>query len=222
MKRFLHFLLSFALLAEACAAGAPMKIGSQRELFVDEHLVASMEGVKLVMHTPEPQEVALVCDEPWEGNTSAYYTLFKDGDIYRVYYRGSHYDEATKKGTHPLTTCYAESRDGVRWVKPKLGIVEFNGSKENNIIRIGDGCSNFTPFKDTNPKCPPEARYKALSSAGDEVERKKKPALQAHQSADGLHWSLIREEPVITAGSFDSQNTSFYDAERGEYRAYWR
>ena len=32
----------------------------------------------------------------------------------------------------------------------------------------------------------------------------------------------MREQPVITAGSFDSQNIAFYDTERGEYRAYWR
>jgi len=30
--------------------------------------------------------------------------------------------------------CYATSKDGVTWVKPKLGLVEFNGSKDNNII----------------------------------------------------------------------------------------
>jgi hypothetical protein len=32
----------------------------------------------------------------------------------------------------------------------------------------------------------------------------------------------MREEPVITAGAFDSQNTAFYDTELGAYRAYWR
>ncbi len=29
-------------------------------------------------------------DAPWEGNTSGYHTVFKDDDIYRMYYRGSH------------------------------------------------------------------------------------------------------------------------------------
>jgi hypothetical protein len=44
----------------------------------------------------------------------------------------------------------------------------------------------------------------------------------AFQSADAIHWSLIREQPVITEGAFDSQNLAFWDSQRGEYRAYWR
>lgn len=206
----------------AMATPPPLPLESRRELFVDDHLIASMEGVVLKMHQPKAQDVALVCDAPWEGNTSGYFTLFQDGDLYRVYYRGSHYDEAAKKGGHELTVCYAESRDGITWTKPKLGLVEFNGSKENNILLMGEGCSNFSPFKDTNPACPPEARYKALASTGDERSRKKKPSLQAYQSADGVRWKRMREEPVISAGSFDSQNTAFYDPTIGAYRAYWR
>jgi hypothetical protein len=199
-----------------------VELGAQRELFVDEHLIERMEGAALKLHKPEAQDVALVCDEPWEGNTSGYFTLFQDGDLFRCYYRGSHHGEAGGRPSQAGVTCYAESRDGITWVKPKLGLVEFNGSKENNIIRMGEGCSNFAPFKDANPNCAPEAQYKALASTGDEKTRKLKPSLQAYQSADGLRWTRMREEPVITAGSFDSQNTAFYDTERGEYRAYWR
>ncbi len=189
---------------------------------MDDYLIAGMEQVTLTMHKPEAQDVALVCDAPWEGNTSAYFTLFQDGEIFRAYYRGTHHDEAANKGSHRETACYAESRDGITWVKPKLGLVEFGGSKENNIILIGEGCTNFAPFKDADPDCPPASRYKALASTCNNTTRKKKPSLQAYQSADGLRWSRMREEPVITAGSFDSQNTAFYDTARGEYRAYWR
>ncbi|MBI5775592.1 MAG: hypothetical protein HZA89_17880 [Verrucomicrobia bacterium] len=202
--------------------GAPLPLGSRRELLVDDHLIARMDGVTLKMHKPKAQDVVLVCDAPWEGNTSGYYTLFQDGDLFRCYYRGSHHGEADGKPSQPGVTCYAESRDGITWTKPKLGLFEFEGSKDNNIVHMGDGCSTFAPFLDTNPDCPPASRYKALATMGDNVERKKNPALQAYHSADGLRWKLIRNEPVITAGSFDSQNTAFYDTERGEYRAYWR
>jgi len=221
MKHFLPH-LAFVCLASAVLAEGPAALGSRRELMVDNHLIDRMDGVSLKLHKPEAQDVALVCDAPWEGNTSGYFTLFQDGDLYRCYYRGTHHDEATKKGGHKETTCYAESKDGITWTKPKLGIVEFNGSKDNNIILIGEGCSNFSPFKDTRPDCPPESRYKALASTGDNSTRKLKPSLQAWHSADGLHWSRMREQPVISAGSFDSQNTAFYDAELGAYRACWR
>lgn len=222
MQRLLVPSFLFVSLATSAFSGDTVPVGSRRELLVDTHLIARMEGAALKLHKPQAHDVAIVCDAPWEGNTSGYFTLFQDGDLYRCYYRGTHHDEATKKGGHKETTCYAESKDGITWTRPKLGIVEFNGSKDNNLILIGEGCTNFSPFKDTNPNCPPESRYKALASTGDDATRKKKPSLQAYHSADGLHWSRMREEPVISAGSFDSQNTGFYDAEAGVYRAYWR
>ena len=71
-------------------------------------------------------------------------------------------------------------------------------------------------FKDNNPKSPKGAKYKAiLRSSGDK-------GLLALKSPDGLHWSLMSDKPVITAGAFDSQNLAFWDPVRKEYRAYWR
>ena len=218
----MRLLLALLCLSGLAVATEPLSLGSRRELLVDDHLIGIKNGVELRLHPPEARDVALVCDAPWEGNTSGYFTLIQDGDLFRCYYRGTHYDEQLQKGAHPEFTCYAESRDGLTWTKPKLGLVEFQGSKENNIILVGAGCHNFTPFLDTNPNCPPESRFKALAGTGDNQTRKKKPSLQAWHSADGVRWSRMREEPVIDAGAFDSQNLAFYDAELGAYRAYWR
>ena len=103
-----------------------LDIGSRRELFADDFLIGKLAGdVKQVLHQPEPKEVILVTGKPWEGNTSAYYTIFQDGDLYRMYYRGSHASGPGGKGTHPEVTCYAESKDGVHWTKPELGLFEF-------------------------------------------------------------------------------------------------
>lgn len=219
MKTIFILLLS---LTSLCLGAEPIQLDSRRELFVDEHLIESKNGVTLKLHKPQAQDVALVCDAPWEGNTSGYFTLLQDGDLYRCYYRGSHHGEPGGRPSQSGVTCYAESRDGITWTKPKLGLHEFEGSKDNNITHMGDGCSTFAPFLDTNPNCPPESRYKALATTGDNVERKKNPSLQAWHSPDGLHWSVMRDKPVITAGSFDSQNTAFFDNELGAYRAYWR
>ena len=80
------------------------------------------------MHLPEAREVVLTCDAAWEGNTSAYFTVLEEGGLYRMYYRGSHFDEKSKRTAHPEYVCYAESRDGIRWVKPELGLVERRAS----------------------------------------------------------------------------------------------
>jgi len=191
-----------------------LDIGSRRELFVDDQLIEKHRGTKLKLQTPVAKEVAIVCDTAWEGNISAYFTIFADSDRFRMYYRGAHFDEATKKTAHPEFACYAESRDGIEWIKPKLGIVEFQGSRDNNIILAGEGTHNFSPFLDTNPGCLPDAKYKAL--AGDSH------GLKAYKSADGIHWSLIQEKQIITKGDFDSQNLAFWHPIQKRYLAYHR
>lgn len=186
---------------------------------LDQDLIAAVsEGVTREMHRPEAREVVLVTNKPWEGNTSAYYTVFQDGDVYRMYYRGSHYDTETKQATHPEVTCYAESKDGIHWVKPSLGLYEYDGSKNNNIVWDGIGTHCFTPFLDTNPNGPKESRYKALSRGRPQA----KAGLYAFHSADGIHWELTHPDPVITVGAFDSQNLAFWDPSREKYVAYYR
>ena len=65
-----------------------------------------------------------------------------------MYYRGSDtiYTLGKVKSPHREVYCYAESRDGIEWTRPHLGLVEFEGSKENNIIWDGVGSHNFTPL----------------------------------------------------------------------------
>lgn len=203
----------------AAADSTPIDLGKRRELFADDFLIGRLDGAELKLHKPEAREVVFECDRPWEGNTSAYFTVFQDNGRYRMYYRGSHFNQESKKAAHPEVTCYAESPDGLRWTKPELGMFEFNGSKRNNIVWSGVGTHNFTPFKDLNPSCAEDARYKALASNRGQGARL---GLVAFRSADGLHWSLVRDEPVITHGAFDSQNLAFWDTELGAYRAYWR
>jgi hypothetical protein len=214
---------SLPTLRAAQAPVVPVALGARRELFVDDFLIETLTGAALRLHKPEARDVVITCDAPWEGNTSAYYTLFQDGDLFRMYYRGSHYDEQKKKASHPEFTCYAESRDGLTFTKPRLGLFEFEGSKDNNIVWAGpEGAHNFAPFLDTNPVCPPQSRYKALAGGTTLVNGRKKSCLYAYHSPDGLRWTKLSETPVLSDGAFDSQNIAFWDAERGEYRAYWR
>ncbi len=208
----------FVLNALFCAA-APIEIGSHRELFIDSYLVEKFQGdAELFLHKPRPREVVLVTDKPWEGNTSAYYTIFRDGDLYRMYYRGSHYDETKREAAHREVTCYAESKDGVVWTKPELGLFEFNGSKRNNIVWDGIGTHCFVVFKDKNPSCETDSRYKAIARGRPRGNK----GLYVFKSPDGIIWSQIGDGPVITEGAFDSQNLAFWDPHAKLYREYHR
>ena len=207
------------LLAGTALAADPIEIGSRLELFVDDFLIERVDGdAELRVQRPEAAEVVLVTDKPWEGNTSAYYTVFRDDDLFRMYYRGSHWDEKLKKAAHREVTCYAESKDGIHWTKPLLGLFEFDGSKQNNIVWDGIGTHCFAVFKDQNPNADADARYKAIARG----RPLGKPGLYIFKSPDGIHWSPISDGPVITDGAFDSQNLAFWDPHTKTYREYHR
>jgi hypothetical protein len=62
-----------------------IRIGRRWELFVDEYVVDRMKGeVELRLHSPAAQQVIMVHDQQWEGNTSGYHTIFRDGDLCRL------------------------------------------------------------------------------------------------------------------------------------------
>ncbi len=197
----------------------PIEIGSRLELLVDEYLIETMQGAALRLHNPVPREVAMVFDRPWEGSGSGYVTVLRDGDLYRMYYKGS--DLAFVKGAlaRPVdSVCYAESEDGINWVRPELGIIEHEGSGANNIVWRGQGDHGFCPFIDGNPDCSPQQRFKSVGQG----QFDEKAGLWALASADGLHWSLMGDRPILYGTPFDSQNLVFWDTVRGEYRAYVR
>jgi len=217
-----RLLLSMTVILAAhlpAAAQQAIDIGSRRELFVDDYLVDSLSGTAAFdLKKPQAREVVLHTDAPWEGNISAYFTIFQDGPLYRMYYRGAHAKRVRGGSTHPEVACYAESKDGIHWTKPKLGLFEFNGSKRNNIVWRGVGTQNFTPFIDRNPDCPPAQRYKAVGGGMREG------GLHAFVSQDGLRWKRLQAAPVLPGkGSMlDSQNLAFWDGVRNEYRLYYR
>ena len=91
------FTLTVCLLAALPALHAfePVDIGSQRELFVDHHLIDRLENARLVLHRPQPREVVFKFDQPWEGPYCGYETVLKDGDIFRLYYGSSEFSART-------------------------------------------------------------------------------------------------------------------------------
>ncbi len=209
-------------------AQEPVNIGGRLELMVDDFLIESMSGeARLQLHRPERREIVFKTDAPWEGNASAYQSVFRDGDLYRMYYRGTHYlhsgGAAQALEEHPWYLCYAESDDGIHWHRPELGLFGFGGSKANNIILTpeyladtGGDPAHTSTFRDANPDCPPDERYKII------ILGSKPRGLFALKSADGVHFTLMSPEPIITEGAFDSQNLAFWDPVGQEYREYHR
>ena len=191
-------------------------IGQRRELFVDNYLIERLEGgAELRLHRPTEREIVFTGDRPWEGNRCANGTFIQDGDTYRMYYRAA--DAKGLKPSHRDFVCLAESNDGVQWTRPVIGLVEFRGSKANNIVLSGEAANTFVPFKDANPDCSPDEQYKALA-----LMSKPAKGLYAFTSPDGTHWRQKWSDPIMTKGKFDSQNLAFWDPIRNRYTAYYR
>lgn len=192
----------------------PLTIGTRREPFFDGHLIEKLTRVSHELIDPNPTSVVIPFDEPWEGAYSLYCTVIKDGNLFRMYYRGQ---SAIK---HKESLCYAESHDGINWVKPKLGLVSFKDRNDTNILPIeGDQelrlTHNFTPFLDRNPQAKPDEKFKAV--AGND-----KHGLYGFASADGIHWRLIKQEAIFRDGIFDSQNVPFWSESEKCYVLYFR
>lgn len=185
--------------------GQPANLGSKRELFVDDSFIEELRGAELRLGVPVEKEVVLKMDRPHEGPFSAYFTVLHDDAKYRLYYRGV--PEAGRDGRPSEATCYAESTDGIHFVKPANNIL-FQG--------LAPFSHNFCPFVDRNPRG--GARYKAISGIASS-------GLKAWISDDGVAWRALREQPIMPATKlpmFDSQNLAFWSESEGCYVAYVR
>jgi len=191
-------------------------IGSRRELFVDRFLIDRMDNAQLVLNRPHDEGIVLKFDKPWEGLFCGYCTILDTESGYRVYYRGR--PEGGKDGDDTETTCVANSKDGINWTRPKLGLFEVNGSLDNNVVLKGMSpySHNFSPFIDTRPDVSHEQRFKALAGLYPE-------GLALFVSADGLRWKLLKKQVITSTDfAFDSQACPFWSETEGQYVCYFR
>lgn len=216
--RLLNVTLSVVLLAtgaqDVVLASEPIALGTRRELLVDHFLVDHMTNVRLELGRPIDRGVVFRFDQPWEGRFCGYVTVLQDQGRYQLYYRGR--PDAGRDGDKGEVTCYAESSDGIQWTRPELGLCEVGGTKQNNVILTEVPYThNFCPMLDPRPQVPAEERYKALAGTSESK-------LVAFVSGDGIHWRKLRDEPVITEGTFDSQNVPLWSETEQCYCCYLR
>ena len=157
--------------------------------------------------------------------------VFKDGDRYRMWYRAGTDTRSAVTGKQALparpfyTVAYAESADGIHWERPSLGLYEFAGSTDNNILMDSTVCHNLSVFIDGRPGTPDSERYKAIAKGPDKVGDRS--TLRGLVSADGIHWNVAQPDPLIVAPDdawpmFDSPNIAFWDDHQQQYQLFAR
>lgn len=223
---------------------APLRIDSHKQLFVgpwmpdgrDGHLVESMKNITMTMNEARVTgERLVVRDQPWEGTRLLDMSMFviKDGETFRMYYGALAKYPKLWDEPNCRILCYAESKDGIHWEKPNLGLFEWQGSRRNNIILPNDGfpytMSEFAGpgiFIDHQAKNPNE-RYKLIVKI---TPVRSQPPFKGRMmpkgqymftSPDGVRWTL-RSPQKINPGASDTKFSIFRDGELGKYVSYTR
>jgi len=198
-------------------------------LLLDSSIIEMVENAKLTVGTVKKHSSNPLFreDKPWEprfDNLYANVIYDEQEKLYKCWYSPFIIDESTTntpqrdrvnggkfryQGKHTgrrreMGICYAVSRDGIRWEKPNLGVVEFEGSKENNLVWRGPhGSGIFKDPRDPNPK----RRYKAFF---------KGKLISVGFSPDGIHWSDAIECPEANVRG-DTHNNAFWAPTLDEY-----
>ena len=183
---------------------------------------------------------------PWEGRVTLYGTVWNDPTegLFRMWYQGyggmgipsMDYEgsplgnlpgqETTWKGFDPAKLLYnigyATSENGVFWERPNMGIVEYEGSKDNNIVLLDAAFGNV--IKDTRDPNP-ERLYKSLFWESPDFDPSGKPntgeSVSVAFSPDGLHWTKYEGNPELTRSS-DTHMLLGWDDLHQKYVAYPR
>jgi len=119
-----------------------------------------------------------------------YGTVIPSGDELRMWYMA--HGSAMSGSAYSIG--YATSKDGKNWVKPDLGLVDYNGSKSNNLVNFRGGKPSVLLMPIIlDPDDPnPARRYKMVFEC---------PAydfkVAVAFSPDGLNWTESPKNPVV-------------------------
>jgi hypothetical protein len=191
-------------------------------------------NIRLAVRRAEKIGPMLDNDQPWEYGIG-YHTLLRVSGKYKLWYEVATPRDSKLGGV----LCYAESDDATDWTKPKLGLIDFGGNKDNNIVYgepiAGHSFHGHSVFLDAT--APAGERFKLIymaSSTEQEIAafkaahpisvspigEKKKSLIRLAHSPDGIHWTP-RGEPLMSHMS-DTQTTVYYDQRLRRYVAYFR
>lgn len=138
---------------------------------------------------------------PDEFGVQFYGSIIRDNDLFRLWYVAVDRElERNSRCVRCWRPAYAESRDGIHWEKPDLGLVEYKGNKTNNLVRIDPAPLGMINLKVLHePDDPdPGRRYKMSAHTWWwDGKRRGRGTLAPLFSRDGVRWHLaIDTKPV--------------------------
>lgn len=170
----------FKAIAAATPASA-INLETLPLLFLDDSGLERFAGVRRTFHQARTHaKPVLAADRPWEkGRVYIYGSVLRDeaSGEFRMWY-------GTPK---PSFVLLATSRDGRNWKKGSLGLHDYEGSRDNNIVI--EALHSPSLVRDFTV-CDTTRRYRIIGS------REKQGYFTAH-SPDGTRWTFDAKSPVL-------------------------
>src|SRR5262245_16802152 len=211
------------------SGSAPIEVGLQKQLFLDDYLVASTTNVFRRIQPAEKSKSNPVIrqTEVWEDPFNILYgSVIRDGAQYKAWYKSG------------PGVSYAVSDDGIHWIKPPLDLVPINGAKTNILFRKSSELKGsdelpyyhelFGVHKDEREP-DPSRRYKmGYLSIDWEYKGPREGRFREGQrrglgiagSPDGIHWKLI--DSFASEGICDGATHWMFDPVLHKYVLYGR
>lgn len=192
-----------------CVLAATVAAGAATDTYFDETRTTTLfafdnvaipltQNLRVKMRQPEKFTANPVVPRGPKGSVDAwavqfYGSIIREGDTYRLWYCAASDLAPSGSDVPRWRPAYAESKDGIHWTKPNLGLVEHNGSKANNLVPIDPPELSFLNLKVLHdPDDPdPERRYKMTTHVFFTKERRL-GTLVPFFSPDGIHWKVAR------------------------------
>jgi len=163
----------------------------------DQVAIPFSQNLRLEMRSPVRHPSNPVVPRGKPGTPDAfgvgfYGSVIREGGKFRMWYVAFDDDTANKVASARWRAAYAESHDGLHWIKPNLGLVTYRGNRNNNLILTDPAPLGFVNLKVlADPDDPnPERRYK-ISTHVYFRHNTRLGSLAPFASADGLRWKLL-------------------------------
>ncbi|MFA5189614.1 MAG: hypothetical protein WC740_02750 [Verrucomicrobiia bacterium] len=163
----------------------------------DSVAIPFSQNLRLEMRSPTRHPANPVLQRGKPGTPDAfgvqfYGSVIREDGKFRMWYVAFDDDTGNKVASARWRAAYAESRDGLHWTKPNLGLVEYRGNKNNNLILTDPAPLGFVNLKVlADPDDPnPERRYK-ISTHVYFRHHTRLGSLAPFASVDGLRWKLL-------------------------------
>ncbi|MBL9216834.1 MAG: hypothetical protein JNG83_15255 [Opitutaceae bacterium] len=209
--------------------GQPLRLAPGSQLLLDDTLVEDRWRLTRELCPPDKhvRNPVLICDRPWEGGVISGVTVFFDEsrDRFRMWYCAYFPFGELPEGTGRTCVCYAESEDGVNWVKPLSDRYPVGRHRRTNVVYRsacpGDPYAMVSQVFRDEADPDPARRYKMICYESRLVGGKPRRGVNLVVSPDGVAWRLDGAAPILDYNS-DFTNHVVFDPVAGHWLLYCR